>query len=331
MDKLRALEYFVATANARSFSKAARTLEVTVPAMTRLVGELETRLGVQLFVRNNRGVSLTPDGTRYFESCRPLLLQLARADEEIADASTRPIGTLVVGAPSYLSEHCLAPALPEFHARHPNIQIELRNADRSVLPDGGGADVLLLFGWPDALDWVQRRVAQTRLLVCAAPGYWRKHGVPASPKELERHTCLVYRDVEGTALDLWTYERAGVRETAAVKGWLVSDHRDDLVRAVLEGAGCARFSDLTVHEHLRSGHLVPVLADWDSKESPPVNLLMRPSHRRLPRVQLFAEFVVQLFARLERERQPRPAARYPAERPSWYQRRRARASTARAA
>ena len=329
MDKLRALEYFVAAANVRSFSQAARVLEVTVPAMTRLVGELEARLGVRLFDRNNRGVTLTPDGARYFEACRPLLLQLARADEAIADASTRPIGTLVVGAPSYLSEHCLAPALPEFHARHPQIQIELRNADRSALPDGGNADVLLLFGWPDALDWVQRRVAQTRLLVCAAPEYWRKHGVPASPKELERHTCLIYRDVEGTALDLWTYERAGVRETAAVKGWLVSDHRDDLVGAVLEGAGCARFSDLTVHEHLRSGRLVPVLVDWDSKESPPVNLLLRPSHRRLPRVQLFAEFVVQLFAHLERERQPRAADRYPAERPSWYQRRRARASTTR--
>ncbi|MBL8384716.1 MAG: LysR family transcriptional regulator [Burkholderiales bacterium] len=329
MDKLRALEYFVAAASARSFSKAARALQVTVPAMTRLVGELERRLGVRLVDRTNRGVSLTPDGARYFELCRALLLQLARADEEIADASTRPTGTLVVGAPSYLSEHCLAPALPAFHARHPEIQIELRNADRSVLPDGGGAEVLLLFGWPDAIDWVQRRIAQTRLLVCATPDYWRKHGMPASPKELERHVCLVYRDAEGTALDLWTYERAGVTETAAVQGWLVSDHRDDLVRAVLEGAGCARFSDLTVHEHLRTGRLEPVLTDWESKESPPVNLLLRPAHRRLPRVQLFAEFAAQLFARLERERLPHPAERYPAERPSWYRRRGPRASSAR--
>lgn len=329
MDKLRALEYFVAAANAHSFSKAARTLEVTVPAMTRLVGELEKRLGVRLLDRSNRGLSLTADGARYLDTCRPLLQQLARADDELSGASARPLGTLVVGSPSYLSEHCLAPALPEFHARHPEIEIDLRNIDRAALPSGGVADVLILFGWPDSRDWVQRRIAQTRMLVCAAPEYWRKHGLPQSPKELERYTCLVYRDVEGTALDLWTYERGGVRETAAVKGWLVSDHRDDLVRAVLDGAGIARFSDLTVQEHLRAGRLVPALADWESKESPPVNLLFRPAHRRLPRVQLFAEFAVQLFARLESERRPRPAAKLPAERPSWYRHRRTRASAAR--
>lgn len=329
MDKLRALEYFVAAAHARSFSKAARELEVTVPAMTRLVGELEKRLGLRLLDRSNRGLTLTGDGARYLDTCRPLLQQLARADEELKDAAARPLGTLVVGSPSYLSEHCLVPALPEFHAQHPEIEIDLRNSDRSALPSGGSADVLILFGWPDARDWVQRRIAQTRMLVCAAPEYWRKHGMPQSPKELERHTCLVYRDTEGTALDLWSYERGGTRETAAVGGWLVSDHRDDLVRAVLGGAGVARLSDLTVQEHLRAGRLVPALLDWDSNESPPVNLLLRPAHRRLPRVRLFAEFVLRLFARLERERRPVPAARVAAERPAWYRRRRARASASR--
>lgn len=326
MDKLRALEYFVAAANARSFSKAARTLEVTVPAMTRLVGELERRLGVRLLDRSNRGLGLTADGARYLDNCRPLLQQLSRADEELTAASARPLGTLVVGSPSYLSEHCLAPALPDFHAHHPEIELDLRNIDRADLPSGGAADVLILFGWPDSRDWIQRRIAQTRMLVCASPEYWRRHDLPRSPKELEHHTCLVYRDAEGTALDLWTYERGGERETAAVKGWLVSNHRDDIVRAVLDGAGVARFSDLTIQEHLRTGRLVPALVDWESKESPPVNLLFRPSHRRLPRVQLFAEFALQLFARLEKERQPRPSTRYPAERPSWYRRRRARAS-----
>ena len=329
MDKLRALEYFVAAANARSFSRAARALEVTVPAMTRLVGELEKRLGVRLLDRSNRGLNLTADGARYLDTCRPLLQQLSRADDELTGAAARPLGTLVVGSPSYLSEHCIVPALPEFRARHPEIDLDLRNIDRAALPSGGVADVLILFGWPDSRDWVQRRIAQTRMLVCAAPDYWRRHGMPASPRDLERHTCLVYRDAEGTALDLWTYERGGVREAAAVKGWMVSDHRDDLVRAVLDGAGVARFSDLTVQEHLRAGRLVPALADWESKEAPPVNLLFRPAHRRLPRVQRFAEFAVELFARLEKERQPRPAARLSAERPSWYRHRRTRASAAR--
>ncbi|MES1163274.1 MAG: LysR family transcriptional regulator, partial [Rhizobacter sp.] len=171
MDKLRALEYFVTAASAKSFSKAARELEVTVPAMTRLVGELEKRLGARLLDRSNRGLSLTADGARYLDTCRPLLQQLARADDELADAAVRPYGTLVVGSPSYLSEHCLAPALPAFHALHPQIELDLRNIDRAALPSGGSADVLILFGWPDSRDWVQRRIAQTRMLVCAAPEY----------------------------------------------------------------------------------------------------------------------------------------------------------------
>jgi DNA-binding transcriptional LysR family regulator len=328
MDKLRALEYFVAAAGAQSFSKAARGLEVTVPAMTRLVGELERRLGARLLDRSNRGLTLTADGARYLEVCQPLLQQLSRADDEVSGAAVRPSGTLVVGSPSYLSEQCLVPSLPEFHAVHPHIELDLRNIDRAALPSGGVADVLILFGWPDSRDWVQRRIAQTRMLVCAAPEYWRRHGMPQSPKDLERHVCLAYRDAEGTALDLWTYERGGTRETAAVKGWMVSDHRNDLVRAVLDGAGVARFSDLTVQEHLRNGRLVPALVDWDSKESPPVNLLVRPGYRRLPRVRLFVDFVVQLFVRLEAERHPGGAASYSAERPAWYRHRRTRASAA---
>jgi DNA-binding transcriptional LysR family regulator len=328
MDKLRALEYFVAAAGQRSFSKAARLLDVSVPAMTRLVGELERRLGARLLERSNQGLALTADGARYLEACRPLLQALASADDEIAGAAVRPLGTLVVGAPSYLSQHCLLPALPEFHARHPAIQVDLRDIDRATAPAAASAEALVLYGWPDSRDWVQRRIAQTRMLVCASPDYWRKHGMPKTPKALETHNCLLFRDQEGTALDLWTYERGGERETASVRGWLVSSHRDDLLDGALNALGVARFSDLTVQEHLRSGRLVAALADWESKDSPPVSLLIRPAHRRLPRVRLFAEFVTRLFARLEEERRPSANARVRAERPTWYRRRRARASTA---
>lgn len=326
MDRFRALQYFISAAEDGSFSRAARRLDVSVPAMTRLVGVLEARLGTRLLDRSPQGLSLTVDGARYLETCRPLLDAIAAADEAISGAGARPQGTLVIAAPAYLSEHCLVPALPAFRTAHPDIQIELRGADRVNSPAAQSADVLLLYGWPDSRDWVRRRIAQTRMLVCASPDYWKRHAAPRSPQGLEQHECLLFRDQEGTVLDLWTYERGGERETAAVRGWLVSSHRDDLLRAALEGQGVARMSDLSIQDSLRDGHLVPALTDWDSRDAPPVNLLYRAGGRRPPRVKVFATFVAELFARLERERIPHASAHLNAERPAWYRRRRGRAS-----
>jgi DNA-binding transcriptional LysR family regulator len=328
MNRLRALEYFVAAAEVRSFSRAARSLEVSVPAVARLIGALEAQLGVKLLGRSNRGLTLTADGARYLDACRPLLQQLAAAEEAVTGPSQRPHGTLVVGAPAYLSQHCLLPALPEFHNRHPEIQIDIRNVDRVTAPEADLAEVLVLYGWPDSRNWVQRRVAQTRMLVCASPDYWKAHGMPRHPRDLQAHNCLLFRDQEGTVLDLWSYERGETRATTTVRGWFVSSHRDDLLQAAMDGLGVARFSDLSVQFALRQGLLVPALMDWDSRDAPPVNLLYRANHRRLPRVQLFADFITRVFARLEKELRPVTPAAISAERPAWYRRRRTRASAA---
>lgn len=326
MDKLRALQYFVAAAQARSFSGAARRLEVSVAAVARLVGTLEANLGASLFDRTAQGLRLTADGASYLEACRPLLDKLDAADEALRGAVARPRGTLVVGAPPILSQHCILPALPAFHARFPDIQVDVRTVDRPSAPGAEAAEVFVLYGWPQQPGLVQRRLANTRLLICASPAYWAAHGVPQRPRDLERHPCLLFRDQEGTVLDLWEHERRGEREAAAVSGWLVSSHRDVILDAAIAGLGVARFTDLTIRVPLQSGQLVPVLVDWESKHAPPISLFYRASQRRLPRVRLFADFVVELFRRLEAEREPALAVQVQAERPHWYRRRHARAS-----
>lgn len=324
MDKLRALQYFVACAQERSFSGAARRLDVSIPAVARLVTALERSLGVALFDRAAQGLTLTADGSAYLEACQPILAQVAAADETVSVAATRPRGTLVVGAPPFLSQHCLLPALPGFHARYPDIQLDIRTVDRVTAPEAKLAEVLILYGWPPASRLVHRRIARTRLLICASPAYWAAHGVPKRPKDLERHACLCFRDQEGTILDFWEYERGGEKESASVSPWLVSSHRDVLLDAAIAGAGVARFTDLSVPSQLRSGQLVPVLLDWETKQSPPVNLLYRASQRRTPRVRLFVDFATALFRQLEAECEP--GSGLPAERPVWYQRRHGRAS-----
>ncbi|MDO8301205.1 LysR family transcriptional regulator [Lacisediminimonas sp.] len=326
MDKLRALEYFVAAAREGSFSAAARRLDVSTPAVARLITALETSLGVQLLHRTVQGIALTADGASYLEACKPVLQQLRAADESVTGAAVRAQGMLVVGVPPFLSQHCILPALPAFHARYPDIQLDIRTVDLVTAPEAQAADILLLYGWQSHAEMVNRRVAQTRSLICASPAYWAAHGMPQRPRDLEHHNCLLFRDQEETILDFWEYERNGDKEGVTVSGWLVSDHRDVLLDAALAGTGVARFSDLSISSHLRSARLVPALLDWETKHAPPINLMFRASQRGTPRVRVFVDYLVALFAELEQQRVPAPTGPLPAERPHWYKRRHGRAS-----
>lgn len=327
MDKLRALQYFVVAAHERSLSAAARRLEVSVPAIAKLVTALERSVGTALFERTARGLALTADGQRYLESCRPILEQLAEADAAISAESGRVRGTLVIGAPSFLMQHQILPALPAFHARYPDIFIDHRVVNRPGDPWSDRVDVFLLMGWPEAKGLVHRRIAETRLVTCAAPAYWAAHGLPKEPRDMARYTCFPFRNPEGTTVDVWHYTRGDEKQTVTVQGWLVSDHRDTGLHAVLAGEGVGRFTDLTVREHLRAGHLVQALADWDMLDAPPINLMYRAVHRRNARVRPFVEFITEHFRRQEMAPEGAGALSPPA-RPHWYGRNLSRASAA---
>ena len=119
MDKLRAIEYFVAAAEEGSFSGAARRLEVSIPAIAKLINGLERSLGAKLFDRASQGITLTADGVRYLEACQPLLEQVSAADEAVSGANVRARGSLVIGMQPQLARHCIGPSLSRFHARHP--------------------------------------------------------------------------------------------------------------------------------------------------------------------------------------------------------------------
>lgn len=326
MDKLRALQYFVTAAEEGSFTGAARRLEVSVPAIAKMITALERHLGASLFDRSTQGLALTADGEGYLESCRPLLEQLAAADEALGDASSRPRGTLVVGAPAFLAQHCIVPSLPWFHARYPDIRIDVRSVDQN--PEAGAIDVWVVLGWPKPADLVHRRIGQMQLLACAAPGYWATHGMPRHPQDLRQHRCMLFRNPAGTVLDLWQFQRGNETASVAVDGWLLSDHRDVVLDAVVAGEGVARLSDLTIRTHLQRGQLVPALLDWQMQDSPPINLLYRPNHRRITRVRLFIDFVTALFRQLESERDGGVVPRHLAPPPQWHLHRYAHGSAA---
>lgn len=332
MNKLRALQYFVAAAEEGSLSAAARRFDVSVPAVTKLVSALERELGVKLLDRSTQGLALTSRGAQYLEHCAPLLAQLADAERAITVAGTRRARTLVVGAPPLLSRALLVPALSDWHERHAHVHIDLRTLDFLALKDAAtrGVDVLVALGWPSSVDLVQRPLAQSRLIVCASPAYWRRHGLPAQPSELVNHACPLVRSPEGTVLDLWRYTRKATVQEVAVSGWLTCASRDDVLQAVLLGQGVGRFADLSVWPFVRDGLLQPALLDWESSDSPPFSALIRPESKRDAVVQDFVGFLQELLRPIEALCGDAFGARPTAVRPRWYASRPGRASKTRA-
>jgi DNA-binding transcriptional LysR family regulator len=328
MDKLRSLTYLLAAAEANSFSGAARKLGVSAAAVLKLVTALERELGAPLFERHAQGLALTAGGANYLDACRPALAQLMEADEQMAASrSARPRGTVVVGMQPVIAQEILTAALPRFNALYPEIQLDIRLVMQTTEANARGVEVFLLLGWPNAADLVQRRIGASKFVVCAAPSYWKAHGMPQHPRELEQHNCLTIRGNVGTVMDLWQFKRGDEHVSVTARGWLVTDnaHRDMVRDVALAGGGVARLLDWfqRMGHELASGALIAALTDWDMPEVPPVNLLYPPSVRRVPRVRAFVDFVTELFGDIERRRGRHIVASGP---PQWLKGRRPRAS-----
>jgi LysR family transcriptional regulator, regulator for bpeEF and oprC len=302
VDKLRAIEYFVCAAREGSLSAAARRLDVSVPAVSKLISSLERALGARLFARGTSGLALTPAGQEYLDVCAPALEQITGAEESVGRARTQAAGPVALAVQHVLAVHCLSPALGRFQARRSNVHLDLRD----FMPGGAdteGADLRLAMIWDETPDQVMRVLARTKLVVCAAPQYWARHGAPSRPKDLEHHACLTLRSLRGTLTDHWPFVRGIEKEAAVVNGWLSTSNtnRDLVVAAALAGLGIVRTVDIAIAEYLRAGQLVPVLMDWEIIDSPLVRLMYRPAAGRMPRVRVVMDFLVELFKDTERQ------------------------------
>ena len=327
MDRLRALHYCVLCDTQRSFSAVARGLGLSTTAVAKLVGALEQELGVLLFERTPRGLVTTAAGRGYLDACHPALEALNQADDELRGLATRRKGTLVVGVQHVVARGFLTAALPRFHARYPDIALDLRDVQRVSDEAANAVDVMVVLGWPKVTDMVCRQIGAGRFVVAAAPSYWAARGVPAHPRDLADHICLPIRAVDGTVMDVWSFSRDTETVEVTANGWLTvnNDHRDVVVELALLGQGVVRLLDWASRGELESGALVPALLDWESPEAPPVNLIYPARLRRIPRARAFIEFVTDLFGQIAAARS---RTLEPSEQPRWQRRRYLKASDA---
>jgi len=319
LDKLRAIEYFLSAANAGSLSGAAQQFDVTVPAVSKMLASLERHLGIRLFERSTKGLALTPAGDQYVAVCLSIVEQLSSVEESLGRARTHAIGPVALAIQNVLALHCLAPVIAHFHARHPGIQLDVRDYSLGRDADMDGADLRIALVWEESPDQIVRVLARTRMMVCASPAYWARHGLPERPKDLERHTCFVLRAVRGIAMDHWPFERNGQTEAAVVGSWMLASNtnRDVAVAAALAGEGVIRSLDIVLEDHLRQGRLIPALTDWDAVDSPAVRMMVRPTAARLPRVRATIDFLADLFRETERRCSMLAGARPSGKAPPW--------------
>ncbi len=261
MDRLAAMEAFVLVVDAGSFSAAARHLNVGQPAISKSVAQLEDRLGVKLLVRSTRGLTPTEAGLNFYERARRSIEEADEAEVAARGAGRGLTGKLRICAAVTFARIHLMPRMPEFLARHPDLEMEIVLDDRNIDLVQEGIDVALRMGQLADTAMTARRLATTRHAVVGTAAYFARAGEPRSPGELISHEAVIYNQRGGGAV--WTFHRDGAELAVTVKGRLHVTAAEGVRAAVLADAGIAIASEWMFAPELAGGTVRAVLRDWD--------------------------------------------------------------------
>jgi DNA-binding transcriptional LysR family regulator len=291
MDLLAASRVFVQVVDSGSFARAAAVLELSNAAVTRQVAALESHLGARLLNRTTRRMSLTDAGEDFQLRARAILEQVAEAEAAAAQDTQDPVGLLRLSAPlSYGISH-LAPVLARFRQRYPQLRLDVDLSDRVVDLAHEGVDVALRIATQLAPGIVARRIVELDLVVCAAPAYLQRRGIPRRPAELAAHDTLSYSYL--WAGDDWPFTDAeGHRDAVRVHPAVHSSNGELLRELAIAGGGVILQPRFIVDDALRSGKLVPILEHYRTLELSLYAVYLNRSY--LPsRVRVFIDFLVE--------------------------------------
>jgi len=294
MDSAADMRTFVRVAEHQSFSAAATALGLTPSAVSKLVSRLEDRLGVRLLQRTTRRVTLTSEGSIYFARARQIVGDIDDMEAEVARSRASPRGRLHVNVSSAFGLHQLAPALPEFLMRYPDIHVELSITDRIVDLVAEQVDVAIRTGRLVDGSLTARKIAEFERTICAAPSYLARSGVPGAATDLAGHDCITMGD---PASNRWAFRSRDGIDYIEIVPRITTDSGEAALRLAVDGAGIVRLGDILVAEPIRRGMLVPLLTDAHYSEPLPLSALYMAGRHRLPKVRVFIDFLQERFGR----------------------------------
>lgn len=262
MDRFHELNAFIAVVEAGGFSAAARRTGESQPAVSKAIGALEKRLGVALFNRSTRSVTLTDQGQRYYERTKPLVEEMDEADSELTSSRLDASGLIRIAAAATFGRLHILPLIPELLSANPGLQVDLVLSDfvRDMVEDR--IDLAIRVGPVDLPDAVVRRVAATPLVCVGSRRYFEQHGIPRNPAELVDHNCLIYGGLIESAN--WPFVGPEGRFSVSVRGNLSSNSVETIRAGVLAGVGIGLFAKVSLADDLRHPDVITILDEFIS-------------------------------------------------------------------
>lgn len=293
MKSLGNVTTFIQVAESQSFVQAANALGLSAPAVSKAIAKLEAELGVKLFHRTIRSVSLTPEGERFYEGVTPLMQEMDVLTTELTESLSQPQGRLRVSMGAAYGRIWGTQLMPAFLKQYPQLSVELSLDDQDVDLAAAGIDVALRIGaLPDSANLIARRLFTDPLITCATPAYLEQVGYPRHPDDLDHCNCLNFRNRKTGRPMPWFFTMDGQVERRQVQGNLTIDDGEAVGRSAIAGLGISQMPSYMAATALAQGLLIEVLQEYRPPEVPITALYLE---RRLvsSRIRAFVDFMVQ--------------------------------------
>ena len=291
MDRIDAMQAFVVVADLKGFAAAARKLDLSPPAVTRLIAALEQHLGVRLLQRTTRSVTLTDAGRRYLEQIRRILADLEEAERVAEGERSRPSGRLVVSAPVGFGRLHVSPLMSAYLKRHPGVSAELRLEDRVISLVEDGIDLSVRIGHLADSSLVARQVGAMRRIVVASPAYLKRHGEPTTPQAIAAHQTILFGASAVTGE--WRFVDGSSEFRVNIAPRLATNSADAALQYAEQGGGLTRVLAYQAADAIKRGRLKIVLAQF---EQPPLPIhIVYPTSRLLSaKVRAFIDLAIEI-------------------------------------
>lgn len=301
LDSLSGITAFVQVAETRSFTEAGRLLEISSSAVGKSVARMEERLGVRLFHRSTRSVTLTAEGEMFLERCRRIIQEAEQAEIELSQLAESPRGKLRISVP--LQNTLIFPLLSGFMQAYPQIELDVDLSDRMVDVIEEGFDAVIRTGQPSDSRLMARKLGEYKLELVASPAYLAQHGRPTHPDQLRDHACLLHKFPASGALERWPVRAPDAESDPELGKVITCTTTDALTHLALEGLGIACLADFSTQQALSEGKLEKVLpAFTDHRGS--LWMLWPSSRNATPKLRALIDYFKEHIAAV-----PQPAVR----------------------